>query len=56
MRTRKDFRRAAKLVSESKHRVEIKRYLAETFVDFFREENPAFDAVKFREACGVPKE
>ena len=64
MRTRKDFEWAAEIVRESIDRMDpldvdeatiahTRVVMCAAFVRFFREDNPRFDAARFRAACGV---
>ena len=54
MMTKKDYIRAADIVRahfEARPRVMPVEALTETFVAFFRGDNPRFDVDRFREAC-----
>ena len=53
MHTRKDYEKAASIARQwKKHSPEVHGEIVGAFVEFFRGDNPRFDADRFREAAG----
>jgi hypothetical protein len=49
MSSRKDFLRAVGIIRA--HDPELRTLLIDAFTDFFRGDNPRFDAARFEQAC-----
>ncbi len=53
--TKKDYIRAAELVRTSGESAKVRARMVDTFVRFFRPDNPRFNVDRFLAACEVSK-